>query len=391
MIRSSKLAVGLLVVCFCGAARSASRPDDIPFEKHAIDLGAGETAVFADINHDGKPDLVSGEYWFEAPHWTRHRFREILYENNYVDDLTTLPLDVDGDGNVDLVTSGWFSKSLSWWRNPGRTGEMWKEHPVATGSPIEFSFLVDLDNDGKAQEIIPQFGDEKRPLAWYERDQKGGIVEHVVSDRSYGHGIGVGDVNGDGRNDILTPQGWLEAPKDPRQKDWKFHPDWHFDDMLGFIYVRDVNEDGRPDLISTVAHGFGLFWMENAGNGKWIKHVIDDSWSQGHAVELVDFRKTGNIGLLTGKRYQAHNGHDPGSHEPLGVYWYERMLDPKTHSVDWARHVIDYGGRTGGGIEIAVGDIDKDGDIDFAVGGKSGLFLFENKTSGNKTAEKTSK
>ena len=52
--------------------------------------------------------------------------------------------------------------------------------------------------------------------------------------------------------------------------------------------------------------------------------MIDDSWSQAHAITLVDFRKSGNLGLLTGKRFMAHNGHDPGEREPLGVYWYER-------------------------------------------------------------------
>jgi hypothetical protein len=76
----------------------------------------------------------------------------------------------------------------------------------------------------------------------------------------------------------------------------------------------------------------------------------------------------------------AHNGHDPGAREPLGVYWYERMKAPGSKEVDWVRHVIDYGGRTGGGIQIPVADMDGDGDLDFVVAGKSGLFLFENKT-----------
>ncbi len=355
-----------------------TRPEEIRFEKHTLDLGSSESAAIADINGDGRLDIISGENWYEAPHWVKHHFREILYTDNYIDDLSTLPLDVDGDGHVDLVTSGWFSKKLAWWRNPGKTDALWQEHTIETGYPIEFTFLVDLDNDGKQEEILPQFGDEKAPLAWYERDHHGGFTKHVVSPRSYGHGIGVGDVNGDGRNDILTPNGWLEAPPDPRSGDWKMHADWKLGD-LGFLYVADVNGDGRPDIITSMAHNYGIFWLEHKADGSWEKHVIDDSWSQAHAVTLVDFRGNHNIGLLTGKRYMAHNGHDPGAREPLGVYWYERLMAPGGR-LEWAKHVLDYGGRTGGGIQIPVADIDGDGDLDFVVAGKSGLFLFENKT-----------
>ena len=356
-----------------------SRPEEILFEKHTLDLGSSESAAIADINGDGRLDIVSGENWYEAPHWTKHHFREILYTNNYIDDLSTLPLDVDSDGRVDLVTSGWFSKKLAWWRNPGKTGAQWHEHAIDTGFPIEFTLLVDVNNDGKPEEIIPQFGDEKAPLAWYEPDHHGGFIKHVVSPRSYGHGIGVGDVNGDGRNDILTQQGWLEAPRDPRSSDWKMHADWNLGDV-GFLYVADVNGDGRPDVITSMAHNYGIFWLEQKAGDSWERHVIDDSWSQAHAVTLVDFRGNHNIGLLTGKRYMAHNGHDPGEREPLGVYWYERVIAAGSGRVDWARHVLDYGGRTGGGIQIPVADIDGDGDLDFVVAGKSGLFLFENKT-----------
>jgi hypothetical protein len=379
MLAPLTLAAGLVVGAAALYQGAEARPEEIRFEKHTLDLGSSESAAIADINGDGRLDIVSGENWYEAPHWVKHHFREILHTNNYIDDLSTLPLDVDGDGRVDLVTSGWFSKKLAWWQNPGKTDAPWQEHPIETGYSIEFTFLVDLDNDGKQEEILPQFGDEKAPLAWYERDHHGGFTKHVVSPRSYGHGIGVGDVNGDGRKDILTQEGWLEAPPDPRSGNWKMHADWKLGDV-GFLYVADVNGDGRPDVITSMAHNYGIFWLENKADSSWEKHVIDDSWSQAHAVTLVDFRGNHNIGLLTGKRYMAHNGHDPGEREPLGVYWYERVMAPGGGRLEWAKHVLDYGGRTGGGIQIPVADIDGDGDLDFVVAGKSGLFLFENKT-----------
>jgi hypothetical protein len=378
LLSYSRAAAGAVVLASLSFAFQFTKPAEIPFQKHTLDLGSSESAAIADISGDGKLDIVSGENWYEAPSWTKHHFRDIPYINNYIDDLSTLPLDVDGDGRVDLVTSGWFSKKLAWWKNPGAVDGKWVETPVETTSPIEFTFLVDLDNDGKANEILPQFGDTKMPLAWYER-KNGTLVKHVVSPVSYGHGIGVGDVNKDGRNDILTQSGWLEAPPDPRSGNWKFHQDWKLGD-LGFIYVRDVNGDGTPDVVTSMAHNYGIFWLEHNQQGAWVKHDIDDSWSQAHAVTLVDFRGQGNLGLLTGKRYMAHNGHDPGAREPLGVYWYEKLQVSGSHEVQWARHVIDYSSRTGGGIQIPVADIDSDGDLDFVVAGKSGLFLFENKT-----------
>lgn len=376
--KSVPLCVFLLLAMGAGAF-VLTRPPDIPFDKHALDLGSSESAAIADINGDGKADIVSGENWYENPRWTKHHFRDIFYTNNYIDDLSSLALDVNGDGHTDLVTVGWFGKKIAWWQNPGTTGGKWLEHVMDIGSPVEFALLVDLDNDGKANEVLPEFGDAKAPLGWYERDGHGGMAKHVASAHSYGHGIGAGDVNADGRNDILTPNGWLEAPADPRANNWTLHPDWKLGDV-GFMYTADVNSDGRADIVTSMAHNYGIFWLEHKADGTWEKHIIDDSWSQPHAVTLIDFRGTHNLGLLTGKRFMAHNGHDPGEREPLGVYWYERIVDPETHTIEWAKHVIDYGGRTGGGLQIPVADLDKDGDLDFVVAGKSGLFLFENKS-----------
>ena len=365
------------VVMLASLLLAGSRSPDISYKKHAIDPGASEACAFADMNGDGKLDLVSGEYWYEAPKWIKHKFRELPFQNNYIDDFSDLPMDVDMDGNVDIITPHWFSKKVSWWKNPGKAKGEWKEGVIDSGMNTEFAFLVDMDGDGKARELLPQYGGNAI-TAWYEfRDGK--WVRHKVYGQSLGHGIGAGDVNGDGRIDILTPKGWLEAPAKPGEGDWQLHADWESKEHLGFLYVSDVNGDGRPDVISSHAHDYGLFWMERLADGSWKKQIFEDTWSQAHATALVDLNGDGRKDLISGKRFLAHD-HDPGAREPLGIYWYETVPGPQGKGIFWARHVIDFGSMAGGGMQIPVADFDGDGDLDFAVAGKSGLFLFENLT-----------
>ncbi len=364
--------VGFIIVA--GAlAWAASRPADIAFERQMIDAGASEPAAVADINGDGKPDIVSGEYWYEGPKWIKHRFREIDFTNNYIDDFSDLPMDVNGDGRIDVVSCSWFGKRVWWSENPGRTGALWKDHAIETRFNVEFAFLVDLDNDGKAREVLPEFGNANAPLTWYEA-RNGEFVAHPVADHSFGHGIGAGDVNHDGRNDILTPTGWFEAPADPRSGVWKFHADFQLGEV-GFIHVLDVNGDGRPDIVTSMAHNYGVFWLEQTAQGGWTKHMIDDSWSQPHSLVLADVNGDGQLDLVTGKRFMAHNGRDPGEREPLGIYWYEHFKTP-AGAIEWVKHIIDYGSRAGGGMQVTVASVEGKSYPEVIVGGKSGLFLF---------------
>jgi len=371
----------------------AQGSDEIPFRKQTIDLGPSEAVAIVDMNRDGKLDIVSGENWFEqappaapgeGPRWIKHKFRSLPYRDFYLEDLSDLAIDVNGDGYPDIVSCSYWADPLTWWENPGAQGGAWKKHVIESRSPVEFVFLVDILNTGKLQQLLPQYGDPNFPLTWYELSGKGGDaawIPHVISPKSYGHGIGAGDVNGDGRTDIITPKGWFEAPPDPRNGQWVFHPDFDLG-ATGFIYTLDVNGDGLPDIVTSLGHDYGIFWYEQkkdaAGNRTWTKHLIDNSYSQAHALTLVDLKGDGNVDIVTGKRYMAHNGHDPGEREPLGIYWYEPFkIDG---AVQWRRHIIDYSTRTGTGMQVRVVDIDGDGDLDIVVAGKSGLYLFENLT-----------
>lgn len=391
------------VIASLAVIQSAS---DDAFRVRRIDPGQSETAALADLDNDGRLDIVSSDSWYEAPNWTKHPLRTIPVTNNYLDNFSDLPIDVDGDGYVDVVQIGYFARRIVWIRNPGTSGGPWTVHDIDAVGPTEFAFLVDLDNDGKRNELLPEFtGAAQKGLCWYEL-QRGAWIKHEVASQSFGHGVGAGDINGDGRADIVTPRGWLEAPRDSRVPGtWTLHEtDWMQLQLpvgskspaasqpgatavrdlaeFGFMYVLDVNNDGRNDVLTTLAHSFGIVWFEQTAARTWTQHMIDNTWSRSHASMLADVNGDGQLDLVTGTRFMGRNAQET---EPLAVYWYEyKPTRPAggagsgaATEVQWIRHTISSGDETGAGLELAVGDVDHDGDADVVLPGKSGLFLAE--------------
>ena len=220
---------------------------------------------------------------------------------------------------------------------------------------------------------------ELQALVRKHRDEQAAFQGHAVGPKN-GHGIGFGDINNDGRDDIVVGAGWYERPAgDPYAGPWTYHPDWDGQFSCPML-IRDVNKDGKNDLIWGSPHSFGVFvWLsrgfDSEGKFQYEQVKLDDSWSQAHAVHMADLDGDGKDELITGKRVLDHNGSDPGAKDPailVAYSWDDKFENRK-------RHVIA-AGSAGIGLQIRTADLDADGDIDIVVAGKEGTQIVWNKS-----------
>ncbi len=361
-------------------------PSPIKFKNHQIGMEGSEGCAIADINRDGKLDITCGSYWYEAPEWNKHKLRDCGMSGEYTKNYGEWSMDVNSDGWADVVTGSWFSPDMVWYENPGDkdNGELWKEHIIGTGlNNTESIFLCDVDYDGR-QDILVNRYDTTVPPCYYANvgfdKSETGFEKRIFGWEGRGHGMGFGDINSDGRNDVLTSSGWYECPLNPQTQDWTWHPDYMNHDSSIPQIVNDLNLDGLPDIIYGNGHNFGLYWLEqtmdSAGRSAWIfPHVIDDSYSQVHCPILTDLDGDGTKDIISGKRYRGHNGGDPGAMEPQCIFWYKVKKGP---APQFTRYIVTYDENIGMGMNSQAVDIDNDGDIDIIAPGKSGLFVIEN-------------
>lgn len=378
-----------------------------------------EGANFGDFNRDGKNDIVSGPFWYEGPNFkTRHEFylatekfkvkkadgtEETISgfegalgtNNTYSKNFIAFTHDFNGDKWPDILVLGFPGEQSWWFENPrGKEGH-WARHTTIDVTDNESPTFGNLIGDDKPEIICSSKGF----LGYAQPDWKNPTNKwtwHNISpDNKYHrftHGLGFGDVNDDGRKDILEKDGWWEQPKslagDPI---WKQHKFPFAPGMGGSqMYVYDVNGDGLNDVISGLAaHGYGLVWYEQLrgknenGEINFKPHTILNPdakpneygvlFSQLHSVDLVDMDGDGLKDIVTGKRFWAHGNHgDVEPNAPAVLYWFQ-LVRNKDKSVDFVPHLID--NDSGVGTQVVAGRINGDKCLDIVVGNKKGTFV----------------
>ncbi len=348
-----------------------------------------EGATFGDINRDGKMDIVSGPYWYAGPDfWTKHAFYppKSFDIQRYSDNFFAYTHDFNKDGWTDILVIGFPGKEAFWFENPHGNGRYWKKHLALPVVDNESPTFKDITGDGVPEIICHvkgMFGygtfDKKEPT-------KPWSFHPVSPDRKvkrFTHGLGVGDINGDGKKDILEKNGWWEnaAKKTP----WRFHP-YQFSKPGGAqMHAYDIDGDGDNDVVTSLwAHGYGLAWFEQVkqdGEISFIKHMIMgdkfkensdiEIFSQLHAVALEDMDGDGIKDIITGKRFWAHGGHDPGGKKPVLSCWFKTIRTK--NGVEFKQHFIDK--QSGVGTQLVVGDINGDKLPDIVIGNKKGTFV----------------
>ena len=359
-----------------------------------------EGVAVADVNKDGTLDVLIGDSWYEAPSWAKHDIRKPGDYgdglHSYSECMTCWADDINGDGWVDQIVIGFPGKAAHWYENPkGRTG-LWAEHELWPSACNETPLYADLFGDGHRVLVMgvqPKGKNNEGQMAWFipGSDATQPWELHAVSEPSkpgkvvpgtgpFSHGLGIGDLNGDGRRDVICTGGWWEQPAEGRQgkTPWPFHPAT-LGDAVADMVTYDVNHDGKADVIASSAHRYGIWWFEQGdakdGSPVFTKHdLFPELVSETHALISADIDGDGQNDLITGKRFWSHGRSEAGSEKPARLYWLQAGRDAKGQTTFTPREIDD---QSGIGTQFEVMDYNHDGLLDIISANKKGVFLIE--------------
>ena len=357
----------------------------LDFQPKLLCIDNNEACDLGDIDRDGDIDVVAGRNWYAAPEFVPRPVRAIpIHPPDYARNNGEHLYDVNTDGWLDVVTTGWGETRILWYENPGEVGLSkglpWAVHVLAEvgHGDGEIGSMHDIDQDGVPEYIINSYV-KSNPFTIFRFNKENPLemLRHDIGSKN-SHGVGFGDVNGDGRTDILFDEGWYEQPSvNIWSKPWTCHHDWQRAGGSCPMQVVDLTGDGLPDIIWGRGHDYGLYWYEQLSpmgdSTRWKTHLIDSSWSQAHVLQWTDIDADGKSELIAGKRIYAHSGKDPGSDDRPHIYYYDWVAVQQKFN---RSPVVS--GKIGTGLFIRNADLNTDGRIDLVVAGKTGTYILFN-------------
>ena len=380
-------------------------------EQRISDFYYAWSAAAADINHDGILDIVAGPFYYLGPDYQVSReiypSQTSTVGTQYTPAAVNFAYDYTGDGWPDVLVAA--GRAMVLYVNPKGELRRWDKYNVLPTINSEVAVFKDMDGDGKPDAVFLGGG----TVCWAGADPANPTapwIVHAVSEPGYGvvaqHGIGAGDINGDGRMDIVSPYGWWEQPpKGTAVGPWPYHPV-----MFGRwpragaspggaeLGVYDVNGDGLNDVVTSLeAHGWGLAWYEQkrdkSGAISFTEHMIADDYSsqnpgkvafsEAHASTFADVDGDGIPDFIVGKRLHAHleSFTDPDPFGPPVLYWFRTVRNPKAPGgAEFKPELIH--NRSGVGSTVLAIDLNKDGAMDIVTSTNRGTYIFWGKRPG---------